>query len=402
MIQRWLEDKRLGRAHSPEDIRALIAGVLDGSVTRAQAAAWLAFVVCQGMSDQETVTLTQAMVDSGERFDWGGVEGPFVDKHSTGGVGDKVSLSLAPLWAAMGYKVPMISGRGLGLTGGTLDKLEAIEGYDTRLSAEQLRAQLRAVGCFICGQTGQLAPADRVLYALRDETNTVESIPLITGSILSKKLAEGLDRLVLDVKYGSGAFMKTRARAEALAASLVAVGQGAGVRTTAHLTDMNTPLGRAVGNALEVEEAVACLKGEGPADFRALVLQLTEEPERAAEVLDGGEPYEIWCRMLRAQGGDPDAPLRGAGVTQEAIRAPKSGVVTACDARGIGMASFVLGAGRSKASDPVHPGVGVMLHVTPGEEVRESDRLATVFHDAGRNLADAAGYVLAAYTIDGG
>ena len=226
-IQGYLQDKKAGRAHAADDIGAFVQGILTGDVTRAQAAAWLAMVCLNGMDAEETVALTTAMTDSGDRLRWDGLDGPFIDKHSTGGVGDKVSLTLAPLWVAMGFKVPMISGRGLGITGGTLDKLESIPGYRVDLSEEELRRCLEDVGCFISGQTGEVAPADRYLYALRDETATVASVPLITGSILSKKLAEGIEALVMDVKCGSGAFMKTRVEAEALADSLVRVGEGA-------------------------------------------------------------------------------------------------------------------------------------------------------------------------------
>ncbi|MCB9758628.1 MAG: thymidine phosphorylase [Alphaproteobacteria bacterium] len=401
MIQQWLEDKRLGRAHSAEDIAALIDGVLDGSVTRPQIAAWLAFVVCKGMSDAETVALTQAMTASGARFDWAGLEGPFVDKHSTGGVGDKVSLVLAPVWAAMGLKVPMISGRGLGITGGTLDKLESIDGLSTTLAEDALRAQLAEVGCFICGQTESLAPADRVLYALRDETGTVESIPLITASILSKKLAEGLDRLVLDVKVGSGAFMKTMSRARALADTLVAVGQGAGVETTAHITDMSRPLGRAVGNAVEVAESIDALKGGGPPDLRALVLKLSGEPARAAGALDSGAAFEVFERMVAAQGGRLDTPLLGEGCGEHVVTAGRYGKISRCDAREIGLAAFALGAGRSRSDDVVHPGVGVVLRAVPGDEVREGDPLASVFHDGGRGLASAVKHVRSAFNLLG-
>ena len=284
--------------------RPLLTELLNGSVTRAQAAAWLAMVYLQGMTDEETVCLTRIMTDSGDRLSWPGIEGPFVDKHSTGGVGDKVSLVLAPLWMALGCKVPMISGRGLGHTGGTLDKLESIPGFRTDLEPSELRRVLEDAGGFISGQTGDVAPADRILYALRNETATVPSIPLITASILSKKLAEGIDTLSLDVKWGTGAFMKTREDAEVLARSLVAVGNGSGVNTRARITDMNQPLGHAVGNAIEVAEAVACLKGEGPEDLASLTCELIGDP-RARELLDSGSAYVQWCRMVTACGWGP-------------------------------------------------------------------------------------------------
>ncbi len=371
MIDTWLEERRDGVEQGEAQLGGFVRGILDGSVTRAQAAAWLAFVYTRGMSEAETVLLTRAMTDSGHRLSWPGLEGPFVDKHSTGGVGDKVSLVLAPLWAALGYRVPMISGRGLGVTGGTLDKLESIPGYRTDLSEAALRRVLEGVGCFISGQTGELAPADRLLYALRNETATVPSIPLITASILSKKLAEGIDRLVLDVKCGSGAFMKTRAEAQALADSLVRVGVGAGVATEAHITDMSQPLGDAVGNALEVIEAVETLRGGGPADLRALTLVLSGEPERGAAALDDGSAYARWRELVEAQGGDPDAPLRGLDACRRVdLPAPRSGVIATCDAYGIGRAAFPLGAGPVRAADPVHHGVRLVVRAHPRAEAR--------------------------------
>jgi pyrimidine-nucleoside phosphorylase len=396
-IDSILRAKRAGEALSADQIGAFVAGVVDGSVTRAQAAAWLAFVFCRGMDAEETVALTRAMTDSGERLSWPAGDAPLVDKHSTGGVGDKVSLVLAPLWAELGARVPMISGRGLGHTGGTLDKLESIPGFRTDLSTRELHAALDAAGCFISGQTGELAPADRLLYALRNETSTVESIPLITASILSKKLAEGIDELVLDVKHGSGAFMKTEAAAAALRDSLVAVGNGAGVRTRAVLSDMNVPLGRAVGNALEVEEAVACLRGEGPEDLAALVCALIGDP-RAPAVLQSGRAFARWERMVDAQGGDPSAPLHGAGCETLDLRADRSGEVLAADALEIGRAAFVLGAGRLRADDRVHLGVGVRLHKKPGEQVRAGDALASLIH-AGRGVELAHAHLRAAYRV---
>jgi thymidine phosphorylase len=388
-ISAFLEAKRDGEDHHDEQIHAFIDGILDGRVTRSQAAAWLAFVCCRGMKDAETVALTRAMTDSGKRMTWPGITGPFIDKHSTGGVGDKVSLVLAPAWAAMGFKVPMISGRGLGITGGTLDKLESIEGYRTDLDQAELRLALKQAGCFISGQTGELAPADRFLYGLRDETSTVPSIPLITASILSKKLAEGLDRLVLDVKAGSGAFMKTRTRARKLADSLVRVGQGAGLETSAHITDMAQPLGRAVGNALEVRESIDCLRGKGPSDVVELVAKLSGDEDAFHRVIQSGHAYEAWCRMVSAQGGDPEAPLRGEGCEQEVLRAGSAGSVRCCDALGVGQAAFALGAGRVKASDPVHHGVGVLLHVAKGDPVEVGQPLVTLFHERGRGLQQA-------------
>ena len=387
MIGNILETKRDGGELSADQILSMVNGVVDGSVTRAQAAAFLAFVHQQGMSVEETVALTAAMADSGERMSWDGLAGPFVDKHSTGGVGDKVSLVLAPLWAELGSMVPMISGRGLGHTGGTLDKMESIPGFRTDLDAGELRRCLKEAGCFISGQTSSLAPADRILYAMRNETSTVPSVPLITASILSKKLAEGIDELVLDVKWGRGAFMKTHEEASQLAQMLGRVGNGAGVLTRCVLTDMNQPLGRAVGNGLEVQEAIDCLKGEGPADLATLVCDLIGDP-RARDVLESGAALPRFFRMVRAQGGDPDAPLQGGGCEEAVLVAPCSGTVTACDALGIGRAAFQLGAGRTRADAPVHHGVGILVHKKVGEPVDAGEPLATLVH-AGAGL-DAA------------
>ena len=394
-IEAVLEKKRDGGSLDEGEIRWLVGGIVDGSVTRAQTAAFLAFTFLRGMSDAETVALTLAMRDSGEVLSWD-VDGPVVDKHSTGGVGDKVSLVLAPLWAELGFKVPMISGRGLGHTGGTLDKLEAIPGFRTDLEVPRLRRVLSEVGCFMNGQTGQLAPADRLLYALRNETSTVPAIPLITASILSKKLAEGLDELSLDVKWGTGAFMKTRQDAQALADSLVRVGVGAGVATRARLTDMNQPLGRTIGNALEVEEAVACLRGEGPEDLAALTCALIgrnpAEEAAARALLDRGGAWERWCRLVRAHGGDPEAALLGGGCRREVVEAVRDGTVTRCDAYDLGRAAFVLGAGRRSAEESVHPGVGLRLHVELGAAVRRGQPLVEIVH-ADRGLDEARALV---------
>lgn len=396
-IDRILEHKRDGHALTDAEIRAFIEGALDGSITRAQVAAFLAFAFVRGLDEAETVSLTLAMTETGERLSWPGLDGPFVDKHSTGGVGDKVSLVLAPLWAELGAKVPMLSGRSLGISGGTLDKLEAISGYRTDLDVPALRRVLGEVGCFINGQTGSLAPADRLLYALRDETSTVPSIPLITASILSKKLSEGIDRLVLDVKWGSGAFMPTLEAAEALAGSLVRVGTGAGLQVSAVLSDMNTPLGRAVGNALEVEEAIACLQGQGPDDLAALVCALIGDP-RAPDVLASGAAFERFRAMVRAQGGDPDAPLLGAGCQETPVLAESDGVVARCDAGHLGRASFLLGAGRLRADQPVHPGVGLRLLKKPGEAVSKGEPLAMVVHTE-QGLKNALELVRGAYAL---
>ncbi len=395
MIDEILRVKRAGQALTAEQIGEFVRGVVDGSVSRPQAAAWLAFSFVRGLSDAEAVALTREMTDSGARLSWPGIDGPFIDKHSTGGVGDKVSLVLAPLWAELGLRVPMVSGRGLGHTGGTLDKLEAVPGYRTDLDDAALHRVLRDVGCFISGQTGELAPADRILYALRNETQTVECIPLIVASILSKKLAEGLDRLVLDVKVGSGAFMKTEADARALAEAMVRVGNGAGVATSALLTDMEQPLGVACGNAAEVQESVDCLQGGGPSDLREITLLLAGHPG-AADLLDSGRAYERFAAMCRAQGGDlsrlPSAPHR------EEVLAERSGIVTRCDALSIGRAAFVMGAGRLRAEDPVDPRVGVLVHKKVGEPVSRGEPLATLLH-ADQAREEARRWVASAYTI---
>jgi pyrimidine-nucleoside phosphorylase len=398
MIDLWLAERRDGTPQAEEAIRGFVAGVVDGSITDAQRGAWLAFVMVNGMTAEETVFLTTAMTESGNCLSWDGLSGPFVDKHSTGGVGDKVSLILAPLWAFLGKKVPMLSGRGLGITGGTLDKLESIPGYRTDLELPQLRSALEKVGCFINGQTPDLAPADRILYATRNETQTVPSIPLITASILSKKLVEGIDRLVLDVKFGSGAFMQTRADAEALANSLSEVGNAAGVETSAVLTPMSEPLGRTVGNAVEVEESIATLQGNGPKDLVDLVVELSGEGSSARDALASGSAFSTWQSMVRAHGGDPEASLLGGPVKEIVVTAAHSGVIQQCDAGQIGRAVFVLGAGRRRAQDPVHFGVGLHLHAKVGDVVDEGQPLCRILH-AEKGLDEARRLVEQAYRI---
>jgi thymidine phosphorylase len=398
-VDHLLDSRREGQEQSDEEIRAFIDGVVSGAVSRPQAAAWLAFVFVHGMTDAETVSLTRAMTESGETLSWPGMEGPFVDKHSTGGVGDKVSLVLAPMWAAMGLRVPMLSGRGLGITGGTLDKLESIPGFRTDLTPDELRPVLETAGCFINGQTASIAPADRILYALRDETQTVPSIPLITSSILSKKLVEGIDRLVLDVKCGSGAFMKTRAEAKALSDSLVRVGCGAGVETSAHVTDMSAPLGRTIGNALEVQEAVETLQGNGPPDLIELCAQLSGNPAAARESLDDGSAWEKWCAMVRGQGGDPEAPLLGADCGIEVFESPADGILQSSDAGELGMAAFRLGAGRTRAEDSVHPGVGLKLFARVGDSVHVGQPLASIYHDEAKGLEEARAHLLRGFVV---
>ena len=397
-IDQILERKRDRKVLSDAEIQFLIQGISDETVSREQASAFLAFTYLNGMTEKEMIALTMAMADSGHRLSWSQHDGLIADKHSTGGVGDKVSLILAPLWACLGAKVPMISGRGLGHTGGTLDKLEAIQGYQTSLSEERLVEILDTVGCFICSQTKALAPADRILYALRNETSTVPSIPLIVGSILSKKLAEGIDTLVMDVKYGSGAFMKTKTDAAKLGRALETVGRGAGLNFRTVLSDMNQPLGHAVGNALEVEESIQCLKGEGPADLAALVCDLIGDP-RAAEVLASGEAYDKFVEMVEAQGGDLSLPLKDTSTTKTWVyKSPIAGVVTECDAYKIGYASVVLGGGRSQADEEINHGVGLMVHAKIGAKISEGDALVTVYH-ADKGLEETQELLEQAYKI---
>jgi pyrimidine-nucleoside phosphorylase len=386
-IHEILRSMRAGQEQDGAAIRAFVEGVVAGSVSRPQAAAWLAFAFRRGLTSTETLALTRAMTASGTVLRW--PDGPpVVDKHSTGGVGDKVSLILAPLWAELGLRVPMISGRGLGHTGGTLDKLEAIPGFTVDLPNDRLQAILADVGCFMAGQTDALAPADRTLYALRNEVECVESIPLIVASILSKKLAEGISRLVLDVKFGNGAFMTELDDARALARALVDVASGAGVACSAHLTAMDRPLGRAVGHSLEVAEAVACLKGGGPDDLRDLTVHLAEHPDAAA-VLASGRAYERFCRLVAAHGGDPDAlegGLLGGGCRELTITAEQDGYLVAAEARPLAHATYHLGGGRSRAEDPIDFGVGLVLHAHPGDRVVRGQPLLTLHHRDGRGL----------------
>lgn len=368
--------KRDGAALSPEQIDAVVAGYARGDVAEEQMAALAMAILLRGMDAAETARWTAAMAASGEVLDLGGLDRPAVDKHSTGGVGDEVTLVLTPLLAACGAVVPQLSGRGLGLTGGTLDKLEAVPGWRAELSADRIRAQLGEVGAVIAAATADIAPADRKLYALRDVTGTVESVPLIASSILSKKLAEGARSLVLDVKCGSGAFMPDVERGRELAEVLVAIGRDNGLRTAALLTDMSVPLGRAVGNALEVAEAVEVLRGAGPQDVRELTLSLAREALELAglsevdpaAVLDSGRAHEQWCRIIRAQGGSPEAPLPRAELS-EVVTAVESGTVSRLDAHDVGLAAWHLGAGRGRGRDAVDPGAGVRCLVKPGEHV---------------------------------
>ncbi|RMG35651.1 MAG: thymidine phosphorylase [Planctomycetota bacterium] len=383
--------KRDGHVLSDEEIAALVSGFVEGTVSDAQMAAWAMAVYFRGMTPQETAALTQAMLDSGARLSWTAADRPLVDKHSTGGIGDKTSLVLAPLLAACGVRVPMISGRGLGPTGGTLDKLEAIPGFRTDLSLQEIRRQVRDVGCVITGATEDLVPADRRLYALRDVTGTVPSIPLITASIMSKKLAEGLDALVLDVKHGTGAFMKRLPDARKLAESLVRVGTACGVRTTALITDMNQPLGEMVGNATEVIEAVEVLRDRKHGPVRTLCEALAvsalrrihrESPPEELQAtvcaaLDRGDAYEYFCRMVRAQGGDPTARLPLAEPRD--VNADRSGCILGIDAEQIGYALIEAGGGRKHQGQPIDHAVGFRMHVEIGDTVRAGEPLATAY-----------------------
>jgi thymidine phosphorylase len=364
-------------------------------------------ILLNGMDDREIARWTAAMIASGERLDLSGVTRPTVDKHSTGGVGDKITLPLTPLVAACGAAVPQLSGRGLGHTGGTLDKLESIPGWRAALSNEEFIAQLQAVGAVICQAGEGLAPADRKLYSLRDVTGTVEAIPLIASSIMSKKIAEGTSALVLDVKVGSGAFMKSADQARELARTMVELGRAHGVTTVALLTDMNTPLGRTIGNAVEVQEAVEVLSGGGPADVVELTLALAREMLGAvglddidpAAVLAEGKAMDVWRIMIRAQGGDPDAPLPVAKET-ELLRANTNGVVIGVDAMGIGMAAWRLGAGRARKEDPVSAGAGVILHKRLGERVSAGDILAELRTDEPDRIPAALESATSAIVID--
>jgi thymidine phosphorylase len=340
------------------------------------------------MDAAELAAWTRAMIDSGTRTDLSGLGRPTADKHSTGGVGDKTTLPLAPLVAACGVAVPQLSGRGLGHTGGTLDKLESVPGWRASLSGEEYLAQLRDVGAVVCAAGEQLAPADKLLYALRDVTGTVESIPLIASSIMSKKIAEGAGALVLDVKTGSGAFMRDAEDARTLARTMVGLGTEAGVRTVALVTAMDRPLGRAAGNAVEVAESVEVLAGGGPADLVELTLALAREMLGAAgrddvdpaDALADGRAMDVWRRMLRAQGGDPDAPLPQPA-ERHVVTAPATGTLTRLDAYAVGVAAWRLGAGRARKEDPVSAAAGITWTATVGEPVREGQPLLELHTD---------------------
>ncbi|MBX3144564.1 MAG: thymidine phosphorylase [Trueperaceae bacterium] len=402
--------KKAGAEHSAAELTALIDGYVAGSVPDYQMSAWLMAVCWRGMSAAETAALTQAMANSGEVLDLSSLPHT-VDKHSTGGVGDKTTVVLAPLLAACGGTVAKMSGRGLGHTGGTVDKLESIPGFTVDLSEERFMRQAREVGIVVTGQSKDLAPADGLIYALRDTTGTVDSIPLIASSIMSKKLAGGSQSIVLDVKVGSGAFMTTLAQARELALAMTAIGRAAGRKVSAIISDMSEPLGLAVGNALEIEEAVRCLKSEGPADLEDLCVTLalqvlrdsglvsSEAEVRAA--LSSGRAYEKLEQWVSAQGGDAAALGKlELAPDEHMITAGADGFLTRAEARAIGEAVGLLGGGRAKKGDPIDYGVGVTLHSKVGERVSKGQPLATVLHRGGRGL-DAALHKLSAALVVG-
>ena len=411
-----IEAKREGKTLAPDQIENFVREFTAGTIPDYQMAAMLMAIYFRGLDTAETTALTLAMRDSGDVLKFPGDKRPLVDKHSTGGIGDKVSLPLAPLLACLGFRVPMISGRGLGITGGTLDKLDSIPGFKTLLPAGKIVEQVQKTGCVICGQTDRMVPADKKLYALRDVSGTVPSIPLITASILSKKLAEGLDALVLDVKFGCAAFMQTKADARKLAKAMVALGNECGVNTRAILTDMNTPLGRAAGNWLEVKESVACLEsrtgfqpvselkknetGKTPVlhdDLRALVLDcaahllvqtgkagsLAAAHTQAESCLASGAPRKKWDEMLAAQGADLDVFNKKLALDHTApgvleVKADRSGYVSKCDARLVGEVIRDLGGGRLTKASVINHDVGVDQLAKPGEQVRTGSLLARV------------------------
>jgi len=398
--------KRDGGALTADEIRWLVDAYTRGFVADEQMSAFTMAVFLNGMTSDEIRELTLAMVASGERLDFSGIGKATTDKHSTGGVGDKITLPLAPLVASFGVAVPQLSGRGLGHTGGTLDKLESIPGWRARLTNEEFLAQLGSVGAVICAAGADLAPADGKLYALRDITGTVEAIPLIASSIMSKKIAEGTASLVLDVKFGSGAFMKEYDRARELAETMVRLGNDAGVATTALLTDMNVPLGLAIGNANEVRESVEVLAGGGPADVVELTVALAREmlslaglPDADVEgALADGRAMDTWNAMIRAQGGDPDAALPVPRESHTVV-AESDGVLATQEALPFGVAAWRLGAGRARKEDPVVHAAGIDLHAKPGDAVRAGEPLFTLHADDPARFDRALESLVGAYTI---
>jgi len=419
-VPELIRRKREGGALAPGEIRDLLAGYLSGAVEEYQVSAFLMAVFFRGMEPSEAASLARVMLESGDRYDLSDIPGPKADKHSTGGVGDKVSLVLAPLAAAAGLVNPMVSGRGLGHSGGTLDKLDSIPGYRWNLSEAEFKRQLGKVGCAIIGQTDNFVPADKRLYALRDVTATVECIPLICGSILSKKAASGTESLVMDVKCGSGAFMADLESARELARQLVAIGGELGLAVRALITRMSQPLGICVGNALEVRESLELLKGGGPRDARDVTLELTAEMlvlagvdpsaegarARLAALLDGGQALAKFEEWISAQGGDPriiDQPgLLPSAPDREVFRAPHSGFVARIDARAVGVAGNLLGAGRVKTTDTVDPAVGFEVLRKVGDPVSEGDEIVVIHHRGGRGLPECLGMLKAAWEFSDG
>ncbi|HET9301990.1 MAG TPA: thymidine phosphorylase [Propionibacteriaceae bacterium] len=395
-----------GSELSEAQIDWIIAAYTANEIADEQMAALAMAVLFRGLSRQELDCWTRAMINSGERLDFSGLSRPTVDKHSTGGVGDKITLPLVPLVAACGVAVPQLSGRGLGHTGGTLDKLESIPGWRASLSNEEMMRQLEEVGAVICSPGPGLVPADRKLYALRDVTGTVESIPLIASSIMSKKIAEGASALVLDVKVGSGAFMKTLESARELAQIMVDLGRAEKVTTVALLTEMSVPLGRTAGNALEVAEAVEVLAGGGPSDVVELTVALAREMIAAVgrddhdpvDLLASGAAMDVWRSMIKAQGGDPDADLPVARET-DVITAERDGILQSLDARAVGEAAWRLGAGRTRKEHAVQPGAGVVLHAKPGMPVRAGQPLITLHTDTPERFGRAHEALATAYEI---
>jgi pyrimidine-nucleoside phosphorylase len=412
-----IQRKRDGKELTPEEIEFLVEGYTSGAIPDYQMSSFLMAVFFSGMSDREVSRLTECMLRSGDTVDLSAIPGVKVDKHSTGGVGDKTSFIVAPLAAAAGVVVPMMSGRALGHTGGTLDKLESIPGFRTNLTAEEFQKQLAELGLCFIGQTDELAPADRKLYALRDVTATVESIPLISSSIMSKKLAEGVDALVLDVKVGSGAFMKKQVDARHLAAMMVGIGRRMDKKVVALITDMNQPLGYAIGNALEIMEASQTLQNAGPADLTKLSLELAarmihlgkkaatlEEARRIAEQhLVDGSAYRKLKQVVAAQGGNPQAldkfELLPNATGMREIASPRSGYVSSIDAQDIGLASNLIGAGRDKKEDAIDPAVGIILEVKTGEKVDAGSVLCRIYYTKEDRVDEAAEMVEDAFRI---
>ncbi|HET9847159.1 MAG TPA: thymidine phosphorylase [Candidatus Dormibacteraeota bacterium] len=406
-----IREKRDGLAHSAEAIQFLVRGASDGTIPDYQLAAWLMAVRLRGMTDAETAALTLAMAASGRQLDLSSIPGRKVDKHSTGGVGDKATMVIAPLVAAAGVPVAKLSGRALGHTGGTLDKLEAIPGFQVDLSIDRFIEQVRRIGIAIAGQTADMVPADKVLYALRDTTATVDSVPLIASSVMSKKLAAGADAILLDVKCGRGAFVATLLEAEALAQSLVTLGTSAGRETVAYITDMEQPLGRAVGNALEVREAIETLAGHGPPELEALSLRLGTEMLRMAgharadleRHLRDGSALRKFAELIQAQGGDPrvtiDPGRLPAAPVQRPVGAPVAGMVARADALEIALAGKSLGAGRDRKEAPIDLAVGVVLQKKVGEHVQHNEPLAVIHARTEAAAASVAARIAAAFRI---